>query len=91
MILQIFSVYDSKVELFGTPFFCRSKGEAIRSFADAVNEESHAFSRHADDYTLFHVGEFDEAEGMFTTSAGVSLGNALTFLVAPSSPDIGVL
>ena len=63
MILQVFTVYDAKAELFLTPFFMRTKGEALRAIGDAVNDPSHQFHRHAVDYSLYHLGEFEEKSG----------------------------
>lgn len=82
MKLLAFSVHDSKVEAFITPFFDLTKGSAIRSFSDACNQEDNMFRKHAEDYTLFHVGRFDQELGVFEVfAAPVSLGNALTFLL----------
>jgi len=82
MILLAFSVYDSKAEVFGKPFFEITKGTAIRAFSDAVNEKDSAFQRHAEDYTLFHVGAYDDGMGVFEKfDAPVSLGNAVVFRI----------
>ncbi len=64
MILQIYSVYDTKVASFGTPFFVNHEAVAIRSIANAVNDPSVEFHRHHADFMLFHMGEFstDSAE-----------------------------
>lgn len=61
--LKIYSVYDSKAEAYNTPIFMRTHGEAIRSFESAVLDEKTDFHRHAEDYSLFHVGEFDTLTG----------------------------
>lgn len=66
MKLQVYTVMDKAVNAFLQPFFCRAKGEAIRSFTDAVNDPKNNFSRHSSDYTLVHLGEFDDASGIFT-------------------------
>lgn len=79
MTLLAFSIYDSKVEMFIQPFFDVTTGSAIRSFGDAVNDESTAFYKHSEDYTLFHVGIFDQELGRFNKMEPVSLGTALTF------------
>ncbi len=87
MILLAFSVFDAAAEAYMAPTFMQTKGQAIRSFADAVNEEGHSFARHAADYTLFHVGMFDESTGMLKPlDIPDSMGNALTFV---TRPDIG--
>jgi len=80
MKLLAFSVHDSKVEAFIKPFFDVTTGSAIRAFSDAVNEEGSQFHRHAADYTLFHVGEFDQEMGRLLPMEPKSLGNAVTYL-----------
>lgn len=66
MKLEIFSVYDSAAQAFMQPFFAVSKGSALRSLTDAVNDEKHEFSKHAGDYTLFLLGSFDDNSGEFS-------------------------
>lgn len=81
MILKIFSVYDSKAEAYLPPFFVASKGAAIRMFSDACNDVGHNFFKHAEDYTLFELGEFDDLTGnIHVLKAHVCLGGALEFL-----------
>lgn len=70
MILPAFSVRDAAVGAFLPPFFCRSKGEAIRSFAEAVANPEHQFSKHAGDYALFYVGSFDDHSGVLDIPSG---------------------
>lgn len=69
MMLQVFSVFDNASKAFLPPFFVRSKGEAIRSFTDAVSDPQHQFAKHAADYILFELGSFNDSDGMF---AGVT-------------------
>lgn len=76
MKLLAFSIFDSKVERFIQPFFDVTTGSAIRSFGDAVNDGSTAFNKHAEDYTLYHVGVFDQERGKFEKMDPVSLGTA---------------
>jgi hypothetical protein len=66
MRLQVFSVYDKAVGAYLQPFFSRSKGEALRSFTSACNEDKHQFNVHSSDYVLFDIGEFDDASGLFS-------------------------
>ncbi len=60
MILQIFTVYDSKTQAYLPPFYEPSIGGAVRSFSDACQQEDHVFNKHSADFTLFHIGEFDD-------------------------------
>lgn len=81
MKLQVFSVFDSKAEAFIQPWYSQTLGTAIRSFEAAVNTEAHDFQKHAGDYTLFHLGEFDQTLGQFTQlPAAVNLGLAVNFI-----------
>lgn len=63
MKLMVFSVRDAAVGAFMQPFFARSKGEAIRSFMMAAQDEKHDFFRNGSDYVLFQLGFFDDVSG----------------------------
>lgn len=78
MITHIFTVFDSKTEAYLPPFYAQSKGAALRSFMDAVGDNSHEFAKHAEDYTLFYLGTFDDSTAKFTMNATPqSLGVAI--------------
>lgn len=76
--LRGYSVFDSKAEAYLRPFFAPTRGLAIRSFADAINDKASDMAKHAADYTLFEIGEFDDSTGLLTSKLE-SLGNALTY------------
>jgi len=80
-MLLAFSIFDAAAEAYLPPMFMKTKGMAIRSFADAVNQEDSPFHQHADDYTLFLIGSFDEQSGLFIPVTPDSMGNALQYLV----------
>ena len=63
-IYQLFAVYDKKVGAFNTPLSFRSKGEAMRSFMDAVQDGKQTFARHPEDYVFMHLGSFDDETGV---------------------------
>lgn len=84
MTLEIFSVYDSKVEAYLQPFFLRAKGEAVRAFEETVNDPATKFNKYPADYTLFRVGQYDDRTGTVTKlDVYENLGNAVTFKKAP--------
>lgn len=93
MTLKMFTVFDSKAGAFIQPFFSQSTGTAVRSFEDAANNETHEFRKHAADYTLFELGEFDQNTGTFEIlDARINLGNALMAFTAPqTAPTIGTV
>lgn len=78
MKLIICSIYDSKAEAFMQPLFFQAKGQAVRSFADAVNQDGN-FKNHPDDYTLFCIGSYDDATGLLEPIAPESLGNGVQY------------
>jgi len=65
MLHNLFTVYDAKVAGYLRPFFAQTKPVAARSFSDAVNQPDHEFNRHPEDYTLFHLGTFEDTECRF--------------------------
>lgn len=84
MTLKVYTVYDSKVEEFMTPFFMRAKGEALRAWIATVNDPKTTICLHPADFTLFEIGEFDGAKGNLTMyDSKVSLGTALEFKNKP--------
>lgn len=66
MKYKVFSVFDSKAEVFHQPMFMRAVGEAVRAFQDEANKSSSAICQHASDYTLFEIGEWDDDKGLLT-------------------------
>lgn len=60
---KIFAIYDSKAQAYLQPFFARTNGLAVRMFETAAKEEGNNFNKHAADYTLFEIGEWDEHKG----------------------------
>lgn len=64
MIIRIYAVRDSAVEAFLQPFFAPTQASAIRSLMEAVNDPTHAFHKNAKDFALYHLGEFDDTNGV---------------------------
>lgn len=81
MNFKAFSIYDSKAEAYNTPIFVSAKGIAVRAFADQVNDPNSPMNRHAGDYTLFFIGEFNDDKGTFeSTKTPESFGTGLEYL-----------
>lgn len=62
-VMQLYSVLDKKVGAYMPIFTMRSRGEAMRSFMDAVDSDTNGFRRHAEDYVLMQVGAFNDQTG----------------------------
>lgn len=81
MNMKVFSVFDSKAQFFELPFMRRTTAEAIRDFADAVNDKSTKLAVHPEDYTLFQVAEWDSDTAKYATLlTPISLGIGVEYL-----------
>lgn len=71
MKYKICSVHDSKMEEYGQPFFVAALGLAVRSFGDECKrvDANNNMSKHPEDFTLYHLGEFDSESGDFSSQA----------------------
>lgn len=91
MVSKVYTVYDSKVEAYMQPFLMQTKGQAIRAFSDSVNDESTQFFKHPEDFTLFEIGEYDDASGVYKMhDARISLGVAIEFRKQMALPGVEV-
>lgn len=65
MRMVICSVRDAKMESYARPWFVQTTGVAIRSFTDEVNreEKENPLNTHPEDYALYEIGLFDDADG----------------------------
>lgn len=80
MIFKVFTVYDSKAGAYLSPFMFSSKGEALRAFVDAVNDEKSLFYKHPEDYTLFEIATFDNISAKYDSLlTPLSMGVAVEF------------
>lgn len=71
MNLQIFTVYDTKSELYGAPMFMTTNAQAIRGLTDEVNREApdNQLYHHAADFILYALGMWDNSEGKLVPEA----------------------
>lgn len=63
MKTNAYSIRDVKADVFHAPFFMPTDGAAVRAFADVANDTGTQIGRHPADFTLFHIGSFDDATG----------------------------
>ncbi|AXH77202.1 MAG: nonstructural protein [Microviridae sp.] len=67
MRMEMFTVYDVALGVFGRPMFLQSVGQAIRSFSDEVNRSSddNQMNKHPVDFSLYHLGTFIDDDASF--------------------------
>lgn len=81
MKVKLFCVYDVKANAFMLPQPYHTAGVAERAFTQAVNTPDTAFNMAPGDYTLFEVGEFDDAVGLLIAhSTPINVVNGITVL-----------
>jgi hypothetical protein len=66
MKLLMFSVFDKAVNAFLPPLYFRARGEALRSFTEAVNKPTEQFNKYPMDYLFMYLGEWDDSNGVFS-------------------------
>lgn len=86
MITKMFAVYDSKAQVYGTPFCMGTIGLALRAFTDLAKDPQSTVSKYPQDFSLFQVGEYDDQLGQVSASVHINLGLAASVL--PSRPYV---
>lgn len=88
---KVFAVFDVKSDLYGTPFFMNSQGEAVRAFKDAANDDGTMVGKHPADFKLCWISTFDDETAKFSeVFPVVSLGFALDYVNLGKSIPLGV-
>jgi hypothetical protein len=83
MKLKVYSVYDSKAEVFMQPHFLKTKGEAVRAFAEVANDSSTQIGKYPEDFALFEIGDYDDSKGeLIPLKSPTPIGLAQEFLKA---------
>ncbi len=63
MILKTYSIRDAKAEVYNTPFFKKTHGEAERDFETAVRDSKTTLNKYPEDFDLYYIGEYDDNKG----------------------------
>lgn len=62
MTISVYCVFDLKAKVNDVPFFHRNDATAQRYFAEMVNHDDHPYNKNPEDFSLWLVGTFDQAE-----------------------------
>jgi len=76
MILKAYTVWDSAADAYIQPFWATNDKVALRSFHTACTDSGHDFYKHAEDYTLFRIGSFDQQLGDLLPENMVAIARA---------------
>jgi len=64
MQVKMFAVWDDKAKAYLHPFCYPVVAQAVRAFAQSVNDRASLLCTHAEDFTLFVVADFDDSTGV---------------------------
>lgn len=70
----LYSIYDSKAQVFRVPFTAGNKEVALRMLHQAATGGESDLSRYPDDFGLVLIGKFDEISGEVEGCAHQSYG-----------------
>lgn len=77
---RVYTVYDSKAQVYMQPIYFRADGEAVRAFKSSVQQAGHQFALNPGDYTMFCIGEYDDDTARFISyESFVNLGNGAQY------------
>lgn len=79
-MINVYAIFDCKADIFIQPWFARTDAEAMRLLDQAVKQQGHEFQEHAEDYSLWRIGTWDEDEGLITGVVKMKLAEAHTLL-----------
>lgn len=65
MKLQLFTIHDTKTDVFAPPICQKSQGEAERTFNQMVHDDRTMISKYPEDYDLYHLGSYCDNTGKF--------------------------
>lgn len=74
----VFTIYDSKGDVYTLPSFSQNIETARREFRTQINSPDAGYLyEYAEDYTLFYLGEYDRTTGEHILNSQKSVVNAL--------------
>lgn len=71
----VVSVWDAASRLYGQPFMCAARGQAVRSFTDEVNRaaQDNALFMHPEDFELHLLSTFEDETGVYEAASSVEI------------------
>jgi len=83
MLLEIYSIFDSKSKTYSKPFFVINQDIALRSIVDLLTNGDSDPRRHPEDFHLYSLGYFDDSKGEIHTSIGGIPEHVVKFIDIP--------
>ena len=65
MKTEMFVIFDTVAKIYNKPFFLVNLPSAQRAAQDLINNRDHEISRNPQDYTMWHLGSYDDETAQF--------------------------
>ena len=66
MKLEIYTIYDSKEEIYYQPFYFMNKQVALRQFGEMANDPKSKVYKFPADHTIWHLGSYEDSSATIT-------------------------
>jgi len=88
MKMNVYSILDSKSGVYAKPFFMLNTSMAVRAFGDLCNDKQTTLSAHPEDYTLYHIGEYDDGVASLKSIVPQPIANAASLIRYNNQPEL---
>lgn len=88
--MKLFTLHDKAIGTYSNPVAIPSNRDAIESLRASVADPNSAHSKHAPDFTLYCIGEFDQFTGVIKTYAEKELVTHAASLKLEAKNDTGI-
>lgn len=75
---RLYSVFDNKASTYSAPFDSQTDETAVRQIAGSIRQGDHPFNVHADDFTLWYVGDLVVETGELLAASPVMVSSMKT-------------
>lgn len=87
MRVNLYAIFDSAGRIYDGPIPGQSDGFMNRKFSDLCLNADHDIGKHPHDYTLFHVGSWDDSKGELENVENRKLLNGSEVIAAAQSGE----
>lgn len=61
--MNVYAIFDNAAAVYMRPFFCAQHQQAVRLFEDESLNAETPIAKHPHDYSLWHIGTYDDSTG----------------------------
>ncbi|AXL14618.1 nonstructural protein [Microviridae sp.] len=65
MKTEIYTIFDTKAQIYNKPFHQINEAVALRTATDLANDSNSEIAKSPQDYILFYLGNYDDQSAQF--------------------------